>query len=231
MKEIQLTQGKVAIVDDEDYEYLSQWKWHARESRYTWYAARHDGNKMISMHRAITGAPSGLLVDHKDGDGLHNWRGNLRVCTLTQNGQNRRRQKNSTSGYKGVSLTRENGVWGSRISVNKQEIFLGSFDSAEDAAIAYNHAALEYFGEFASFNDIPDWQSRTPIRREQYQNTPEGASSKYRGVRWRHSAWNAEIKVGGRSIYLGSFSSEIEAAKAWDDAARKLRGETTRTNF
>jgi hypothetical protein len=146
MAEVPLTQGKVALVDDEDYEYLSQFKWYAQKSETTWYAARHPTkNKTVRMHRVLMDDPQGLEVDHEDRDGLNNQRYNLRVATHAQNGRNRRPHTNKTSGYKGVYWQKASGRW-------IVQIQLGSYDTAEEAARMYDEAARRYHGEFAYLN-------------------------------------------------------------------------------
>lgn len=155
MKSIPLTQGKFAIVDDQDYGFLMQWKWCARHDKKsdTWYAvSRISGNqRMVPMHRLIMNAPEGMEVDHRDNNGLHNWRGNLRICTGAQNKYNRRPQKANPTGYKGVYLF-EGKSWRAKIGFNKKQIHLGTFPTAEAAARAYDAAASKYFGEFAWLN-------------------------------------------------------------------------------
>lgn len=150
-KQIPLTQGKVALVDDDVYEYLNQWKWRVQIHGNVWYAFRVEG-KAIFMHRVITNAPKGAEVDHKDGDGLNNQRSNLRLCSRAENGANRRTNKNSTSGYKGVAFVKLTGRYRAVIRVNYKQINLGSYSNPDDAARAYDTAARKYFGEFASTN-------------------------------------------------------------------------------
>ncbi len=160
MKEIQLTRGMVTVVDDEDYEVLAEYKWFARESKRTFYAARDTpiGNgkqTLVQMHREIMGATPGQEVDHWDGDGLHNWRKNLRYCTHSQNSANRhRKQPCCSSRYKGVTWSKGNRKWRAQIKFHAQHIHLGYFTLEEDAARAYNAAALEHFSEFACLNEI-----------------------------------------------------------------------------
>lgn len=158
MKEIKLTQGKVALVDDEDYEYLNQWKWYALKSRNTFYATRvvRVGCKSMRfyMHRVIMKEPT-LLVDHCDSNGLHNYKSNLRECTRRQNGMNRKSNNNSTSIYKGVSYSIGIERWVAAIQINGKRKLLGKFLNEIDAALKYNEAAKEYFGEFALLNKIP----------------------------------------------------------------------------
>lgn len=158
MREIPLTQGKVALVDDEDYEDLMHFKWHAYPSRGTYYAARNtprgEGKRTtLQMHRQIIRAPRGQRVDHADGDGLHNWRGNLRFCSNAENTRNcHARKVDGSSRYRGVSWHKHKGKWQAYITVNYTRIFLGYFSVEEDAAKEYDRAARQYFGEFAAPN-------------------------------------------------------------------------------
>lgn len=158
MKMILLSQGKFAVVDDIDYEWLMRWSWCAVKSdKGVWYAVRTDRTgreKQVRMHREIMNAPDGIEVDHKDNDGLHNWRDNLRECTHAQNLSNRGLFSNSTTGYKGVSIFRQNGKvrYQAKIRVDGKLIHLGLFDTDVEAAKAYDAAAPQYFGEFARLN-------------------------------------------------------------------------------
>jgi hypothetical protein len=153
VKIIPLSQGKRALVDDADYEYLSQWKWCFGAG----YAVRTDRTgreKSVRMHLVIMNAPQGMEVDHRDGNGLNNQRHNLRLCTSTQNKHNRRPFKNNPTGYKGVYLF-QGKYWRAKIAINKKQIHLGQFKTAIEAARAYDAAARKYFGEFAWLN-FPD---------------------------------------------------------------------------
>lgn len=157
MKTIELTQGKIAIVDDEDFAYLAQFKWFAHFDGTNWYAQRNSPYKngkrtVIHMHRVVLGAPDELEVDHRDGDGLNNRRLNLRLATHAKNKCNARIQHNSSSGYKGVSWHKKTQRWQARITSNGTLIHLGVFDSPLDAANAYDEAALRYHGEYARLN-------------------------------------------------------------------------------
>jgi len=159
MKEIELSQGKRALVDAEDYEGLNQWKWSALRDKggRCFYAVRsyQDGKKrqLTYMHRQIMGAQSGQEIDHQDGNGLNNRRANLRFCTRGQNSANRKKRAGCTSEFKGVSWRDKK--WRAKIYVHSKQHHLGMFTDEEEAARSYNDAATELFGEFARLNVLP----------------------------------------------------------------------------
>ena len=153
---IPLTQDKQAIIDDADYELISQYKWYAYKDYNTWYARTNIyGNgeqKTVLMHRLLCGSMcDGKQIDHKNHNGLDNRRSNIRVCSQNDN-QHNQRPRLGVSKYKGVGINY--GKWHARIRNNGKYINLGRFDTEEDAAKAYNEAALKYFGEFACLNQI-----------------------------------------------------------------------------
>ena len=151
-KEIALTKGKITIVDDDDYEFLSQWKWGC----YGQYAARKDyisnkKRKVILMHRLINNTPDDLFTDHINGDPLDNRKENLRNCTVSENGANRKKQQSGTSSkYKGVSWKKNK--WECGIKYHKKTIYLGRFENEISAAKQYDEIAKQFFGEFANLN-------------------------------------------------------------------------------
>lgn len=156
MKEIPLSQGKTALVDDEDYDWLSQWKWYAVKMKGKfWYASRKENNPKrhaVFMHREIMMAPKGMDIDHHDGNGLNNTRKNLRVCTRSENACNRRLPIINTTGYKGVTWNKLEQKYKARIVTNGKGIHLGYFSDPLQAAFAYDEAAKKYHGEFAKLN-------------------------------------------------------------------------------
>lgn len=161
MKTINLTQGKVALVDDEDFERLKKFKWYAIKNKKTFYAKRgvnmgKNKIKHFSMHKEIMGDfPLGMTnIDHKDKDGLNNQKNNLRFCTFSQNMRNRNKQSNNTSGYTGVTYFKKLKKWRAETHLNKKHISLGLYDNKIDAAKAYNEFAKEHHGEFAVLNDL-----------------------------------------------------------------------------
>lgn len=158
-----LTQDKVAIVDDEDFDWAFQWKWYAHLTRSGFYAKRKDYSsgrqKTIQLHREILarklGRPlePGEETDHINGDTLDNRRANLRLATHAQNGRNRtKKNKNNTSGYMGVDWHKTK--WRAHIQVNGKDIHLGYFHDLVEAARVYDEAALKYHGRFASINGV-----------------------------------------------------------------------------
>lgn len=154
MKEIRLSQGKVAVVSDHRFEFLNQWKWKAQRNDKGWYAVRQEKvngkYKTLLMHKEIANPPDGFQVDHKDLDGLNNVDENLRICTQTQNTRNRNKFANNQSGYKGV--WRDGDKYRAAIRVDNKPIHLGMFIDPVDAAHAYDAKARELFGEFARTN-------------------------------------------------------------------------------
>lgn len=158
MKTIKLTKGYETIVDDEDYEFLTQWKWHAKVIGRTVYARRSvtlstkniNGrfiHSNIYMHRLINQTPANLITDHKDGNGLNNRKENIRSATILQNNRNKAPYKGGTSKYKGVNLE-SNGKWRARIKIEGQSFDLGYFTDELEASNAYEERAKKVFGEF-----------------------------------------------------------------------------------
>jgi len=165
MKEIKLTKGQVALVDDEDFERVSKYKWyagwHPRPQSFTARRTNREDSKRtkIFMHRQIMNAPPGKQVDHRNHDTLDNRKANLRICTSAENNRNQRKQRGcSSSQFKGVSWHKRKRKWVAYICPDDKQQHLGLFTDEIDAALAYNIAAAEMFGEFALLNDIPEAQ-------------------------------------------------------------------------
>lgn len=160
MKQIILTQGKIALVDDEDYTVLVQYRWCVKydPSIDTWYAVSRTPrpeHKQILMHRMVLHLTNpSEFVDHIDHNGLNNCRSNLRACCNKQNQHNRRKVKNKTSEYKGVAWIKTHKKWRATIMEKGKNRFLGYFNTEKEAAKAYNEKALEMFGAFALLNKI-----------------------------------------------------------------------------
>lgn len=151
MKTIPLTQGKVALVDDEDFERLSRFKWQAAKRNARYYGVRTADRKIIYMHREILSAPKGIEVDHENGNGLDNAKENLRLATKPQNGMGFRKLK-GRSKFRGVCWHKLGKKWMASLCKNQRHFYLGLFETEEDAARAYDSAAVLYFGRFAQLN-------------------------------------------------------------------------------
>lgn len=235
-----LSKGKSTLIDADDYHFVIEWKWYALQRG---YIVSVDGQSRIRLHRLLTDAPSGLSVDHINGNPLDNRRRNLRICTQVENCRNARKPKaqagrsGPTSQYKGVSR-RPHLVarpWQAQIRVDDKVIYLGTFMHEDEAAAAYNSAALCYFGQFARLNIIPEKSSPLPSwdGKPSRDGKPHRFKSRYRGVtnhRSKRSPWYASITCQKEYHYLGCFQTEEEAALAYNAAAILLFGEKAYLN-
>lgn len=159
MKKIPLSQGKFAIVDDNDFEDVNRYKWYFNNG----YAVRGvyvgtiDGKsktRRVYMHKFILGSISGMVTDHVNRDSLDNRKSNLRHCTIHQNGMNQKiNRSNNKSGFRGVYKNMRSKKWTAVISIKGQPTkHIGNFETPELASKAYNRVAEEAFGEFAVVN-------------------------------------------------------------------------------
>jgi hypothetical protein len=155
-REIQLTKGFVALVDDEDYEWLNRYKWYEAVG----YAGRNvtnpaGGKTRLLMHREILGLgyEDASHVDHINRNRLDNHRANLRICLNAENRRNQKAQSGGYSRFKGVTWHKRDSKWLAHIRYETKLHFLGYYKVEEGAARAYDKAALQYFGEFACTNE------------------------------------------------------------------------------
>jgi len=158
MKKIPLTRGEFAIVDDEDFDWISKRKWRCEDNggnrKYAKSGGAYDS---VYMHCLITKKPPGMQTDHINGNGLDNRKDNLRVVTEKQNHYNQSIKSNNTSGYKGVWLYKtKSGTTRFVAEIRKDRVryHIGVFSTAKEAAIAYNNKSLEIFGEFGRLNVV-----------------------------------------------------------------------------
>ncbi len=240
---------KEILVDDEDFEFLNQWRWNVSKDYNTFYARRsvyEKGKyKNLIMHRLLLGLTDPkIFADHEDHNGLNNQRNNIRVATHSQNQKNISSRKGSTSKYLGVHLhksttkyfskTKQEYVfyhtewWIAQIVPEKhaEDIILGRFKSEIDAAKCYNEGAKKYHGKFANLNIIEEnaIDNILPSR---------VVSSKYRGVRFmpKLKRWRAEIRHKNVTKFIGEFYIETEAALAYNKSATEILGDKARLNI
>jgi hypothetical protein len=153
-KIIQLTRGKVALVDDEDFERINQFTWHCSNRGYAMRSLPRlfGRRKAILMHREILATSGNVEIDHANMDKLDNRKANLRICTHGQNMHNYKKPITNASGFKGVSWHEQNKKWRATLQVGGHQLHLGTFDDPTEAARAYDIAARKYHGEFAKLN-------------------------------------------------------------------------------
>lgn len=226
-KEIPLTQGKFAIVDDEDYEYLMQWKW-TYDSGYARRQQTIDGKRQkIRMHNQIMNPEDGLVVDHIDGDGINNTKSNLRKCSRQENAKNRTKQKDTSSSYKGVSWCSRYEKWIVSIKNNKKTTRIGYFTNEIAGANAYNYYAKLYHGEFAKLNEVEymeDWEN---------YKCKKNKTSIYTGVSFhKHSnLWKCQFLYKGKHYFIGYFKEETDAAIEYNKKILEVIGEDAKLNI
>lgn len=158
--EIELTQDKIATIDEDDLPIVVGIRWFAYQTHGNWYARSNPRKPsglsgLVHMHRLIANAPDKSFVDHEDGNGLNNRRSNLRIATNQQNTWNGRLRSTNTSGYRGVTYKKASQKWAAQISVEGKRVYLGLFNTPEEAALAFDRAARIHYGEWASLN-FPD---------------------------------------------------------------------------
>lgn len=223
--ELHLTNtDQVSLIDAEDLAKVSHINWFL-DSR--GYVCKNEylGNQKwagLKLHRVIMDAPDDLHVDHINLNKLDNRKSNLRLATPAQNARNRDKLSNNTSGYKGVSAA--GAKWQANIRFNNHLYFLGNYENKEDAAKAYNVKAAEYFGEFARLNNVDHTGFNIREKAIPY--------SRFKGV-WYHknkNKWLAGIIINGHQHHIGSYGSEVDAAKAFNVYALKHLGSEAELN-
>lgn len=152
LKEISLTQGKIALVDDVDFDCVNKHRWAARKSRHLYYAQSKIDGKNVSLHAFLLNPPSNVDIDHIDGNGLNNQRSNLRICSHMENMANQKRHSDSKSPFKGIWRAAHCDRWAAQLVFNGKKVYLGVYKNPADAALAYDKKAKELFGPFARLN-------------------------------------------------------------------------------
>lgn len=151
-----MNHGHTAIIDNEEYAKVKNYKWYVAKDKNTYYVQAHivlnDKKTTIKMHRIIMDAKRNQILDHIDGNGLNNQKINLRFCTNSENLRNAKKRNNTSSKYKGVAWNCVHKYWQANIYVNGKLKSLGIYRDEYKAAKAYDRAAKKYFGEFARPN-------------------------------------------------------------------------------
>jgi hypothetical protein len=161
MKLLPLTKDKFALVDDDDYYWLSQWNWFAVEIKNTWYARRSKKKGVlrsnekyeIYLHRIVMRCSNiDFVIDHLDKNGLNNQKENLRICTKSENNKHTSSHKNSSSQYLGVSYDKNRNKWSANLMNNGKKILFKRYNTEIEAAKAYDITAKTQFGVYANLN-------------------------------------------------------------------------------
>ena len=235
---------KFAMVDDEDYPILSRFKWRIHTGKHTTYARSsisyedsNDDTKAIFMHRLIMGCKN-KMIDHKDGNGLNNQKSNIRYASCAENVYNSKLGR-----IVGAALDKRHNVWNSFISFNNKKYNIGTFKTQEEAAEARDKAAIVFHGDFASLNypekdyifDKEEFKKQIE-KNHLHNKNPIRAGvkiNKYKGVGFikRIKRFRATLNINGKPTYLGSYPTEIEAAKVWDKKCFEIYGKKEYLNF
>lgn len=200
--------GQFVMVDDQDYEKVSNHKWYLAKNGYVHTTYKLDGKQIhLLIHRLILNLlhVDKRLVDHKNHNKQDNTRDNIRICTNVQNQRNRMCQNGKTSHYKGVTFQYKS--WRSQIESEGIIYKLGSYHNEIDAALAYDQKARELFGEYACLN-FPDINDYSKLIK-----TTNRYSSQYKGIWYikNMSKWGAQCTLNGKTKYIGSYPTEEQA--------------------
>jgi hypothetical protein len=232
-------EGLVAKVSLEDVVRVRKLKWYGSPTGYAVAYKVLPGNRFqqILMHRFVLGLEKhdGILVDHEKGDGLDNRRSKIRRADHQRNARNRqRRQAKQVVEYTGVHKQAHDKRWKAFITIDYEHLYLGGYDTPEEAARAYDACARYHFGEYAACN----FEGTEAVNYEEMRSRANAIkhariTSAFMGVHWAKSEgkWKARITVDGTRHALGVYVTQVDAARAYDSAARYFLGEKARTNF
>jgi hypothetical protein len=223
-KYIQLKHG-TAIIDEQDFDRINQYRWNSCYMRGTKtpYATSSHFGKTVYMHRLVMNAESGQTVDHIDGNGLNNSRENLRFVTPSQNLLNALKRSDNTSGHKGISWCPDREKYQVYINVDRKRKSLGRYRTLEEAIYVRDQAAKEHYGEFAKDNSsLPEGAKIEPHRAipRTLRRTGGNNSSGKTGVTRFKGKWRATITIEGKTKHIGTFA-ELELAIAAREKAER----------
>lgn len=235
-KLLHLKCGLSFLVDDDDYEWLSAFNWHAsgrtrryaeRNSHIEWVDGKRKRVKQY-MHREILGLKTGdgKFADHINGNPFDNRKCNLRITDAKGNSQNARPRKNkTTSKYKGVSSDPNVHTkrWRACMNIGGKIVVLGIYSTEEDAARAWDFAARQRFGEFAKLNFPEECPEAPPKALTRHCRGPQ-RGNKFKGVFFTDNRWRASLTANGCTYRLGAYATAQEAARAYDEAVKRILG-------
>lgn len=224
---IPLQNGEYAIIDKEDYERCMEYLWFAAKQGNSIKVLTNTSEGVLYLSRFVSNAEKGKEIVHRNGNTLDHRKGNLMSVDRKYIAQSRRGKKNSSSIYKGVSYDKKRKRWKARI----RQRHLGWFEKEEDAALAYNAAAVEEYGENAYLNKIGINNNAFEVKFEKAKQRRTIRTTGYKGVRKEGHTYSAIITIKGKHEYLGSFNTKIQAAKAYDKKAYELYGDKAILNF
>lgn len=224
-KYIQLKHG-TAIIDEQDFDRINQYKWHSvdmdKSGRY--YATCSIKSKTVYMHRMVMGAQSGETIDHIDGNGLNNSRDNLRFVVPSQNNMNQKVRNDNTSGHKGISWCPDREKYQVYINIDRKRKSLGRYKTLEEAIYVRDQAVKAHYGEFARENSsLPQNAEIEPQRAvpRTLRRTGSNNSSGKTGVTKHGDRWMATITIDGKVKRIGIFEELENAVSAREKAERE----------
>jgi hypothetical protein len=223
MKELKLTRGMVALVDDDDFEKVNKYNWCICNAKYRIYAKSVVGD----LHRFILNPPKGKVVDHINGNGLDNRKENLRICDPKENVRNARRGTDNKSGHNGIYWHKASKKWMARITVDYKDIYLGVFENIEDAIKSRREAEAKYFGEFINLIDqeMKPIEITHPAAGKMDKRKSCMSKNKYKGVTKHKSGFIVRLVLPdkGRTV-LGYKKTEEEGARLYISEFKKHYG-------